>query len=109
MNKTNPDKKFIGYWRGPSVDDYDLPDPRNLVNNNQDPVIKEKIINYLESGTVKDYYMGFSLCRFCNCVNGCADMTDGIYVWPEGLLHYVKDHNVELPEEFVDYVLEANG
>lgn len=37
---------------------------------------------------------------------GRSDMTDGVYVWPEGLAHYVEHHNVRLPHQFVQHVLE---
>ena len=37
---------------------------------------------------------------------GRSDMTDGVYVWPEGLAHYVEHHNVRLPHQFVQYVLK---
>lgn len=36
---------------------------------------------------------------------GCAERTDGIFVWPEGLVHYVESHDVRLPEEFTQHVL----
>jgi len=36
---------------------------------------------------------------------GRSDMTDGVYVWPEGLAHYVEHHNVRLPHQFVQHVL----
>lgn len=36
---------------------------------------------------------------------GTAEQTDGVYVWPEGLAHYVAEHNVRLPKEFVNHVL----
>jgi hypothetical protein len=32
---------------------------------------------------------------------GCRCLTDGIWVWPEGLAHYVDFHDVYLPEEFI--------
>jgi hypothetical protein len=34
-------------------------------------------------------------------------MTDGVYCWPEGLAHYVKEHDVRLPDEFVTHVARA--
>lgn len=36
-------------------------------------------------------------------------MTDGIYCWPEGLAHYVRHHQVRLPEEFVRQVEASAG
>jgi hypothetical protein len=32
---------------------------------------------------------------------GCRDFTDGKWVWPEGLYHYVEMHDVRLPDVFV--------
>ncbi|WP_212823110.1 hypothetical protein [Catellatospora sp. TT07R-123] len=46
--------------------------------------------------------MGVSLCRLCGCGNGSAEQTDGEFIWPEGLAHYVEDHRVRLPDEFIE-------
>ena len=41
----------------------------------------------------------YDLCRFCGAANGSAELTDGEhFVWPEGLAHYVSDHDVCLPD-----------
>jgi hypothetical protein len=51
----------------------------------------------------------------CDKQNGSGEFTDGTYAWPEGLAHYVYDHKVRLPEEFVRHALrqqdelEAHG
>ena len=37
---------------------------------------------------------------------GRGELTDGVYMWPEGLAHYLEKHNVRLPQEFVDHVLK---
>jgi len=49
-------------------------------------------------------YFGGSTCRFL-CENksvGNKELTDGVWVWPEGLAHYVEVHDVLLPSEFVN-------
>lgn len=33
---------------------------------------------------------------------GSKCLTDGNWVWPEGLAHYIEAHEVRLPDEFVD-------
>jgi len=38
---------------------------------------------------------------------GSWDLTDGIWVWPEGLAHYVDAHNVGLPHEFTEHALSG--
>ncbi len=60
---------------------------------------------YLQGGTIVRSYMGFSLCRICGEQNGNNEMSDGTYVWPEGLGHYVRNHSVRLPQTFVAHVL----
>ncbi len=32
---------------------------------------------------------------------GCSDLSDGVWMWPRGLAHYVEKHNVKLPDAFV--------
>ncbi|MEV4556282.1 hypothetical protein AB0K51_04695 [Kitasatospora sp. NPDC049285] len=62
------------------------------------------IADYLDHGQVAASWMGASRCRLCSRSNGSRDLTDGYYLWPEGLAHYVLDHGVRLPAEFVDHV-----
>jgi hypothetical protein len=35
---------------------------------------------------------------------GNLELTDGVFIWPEGLDHYLLDHGVRLPQWFVDHV-----
>ena len=42
---------------------------------------------------------GVSLCRICGAPNGCANLTNGVYIWPEGLVHYIVDHGLVLEGE----------
>ena len=39
---------------------------------------------------------------------GSHCLTDGAWVWPEGLTHYVECHDVRLPGEFVEGMRERN-
>jgi len=58
--------------------------------------------------------MGHSHCRFDECSvpdqqMGSRDLTDGTWVWPEGLAHYVEAHEVSLPEAFVEHSVRQAG
>ena len=51
-------------------------------------------------------YVQYGGCSYCRvgCWRtflGSKDLTDGVWVWPEGLAHYVGTHGVRLPDEFV--------
>ena len=58
---------------------------------------------YLRHGMLESFEFGYSHCRFqCGAPEvqlGCCSLTDGTYVWPEGLAHYVEAHGVRLPGE----------
>ena len=100
----------VGYWR-PLPDakysdpgDELLPDPRTLVDASWDPCIKGQIVSYLRAGKVTCWCAGHSYCRFrCGTPDdmmGSYEYTDGVWVWPEGLAHYVEVHSVRLPADF---------
>jgi hypothetical protein len=95
---------LIGYWR--SDQDPSWPDPAELVDTNWDPNERALVASYLEAGTVVVTYMGYSPCRLCaKRDNGSVELTDGVYVWPNGLAHYVAEHSVRLPGQIVDHIL----
>lgn len=112
-------KKFIGYWHQPKHPDdppYDdpeiqafidnLPHPQEYVDPEWDPIEREMVVRYLKLGTKFVGWMGSSRCRFgCELRNGSRCLTfDGSWVYPEGLAHYVEEHGVRVPQEFVDYI-----
>jgi hypothetical protein len=64
-----------------------------------------RVLNYLEHGMRAEQYRGYSWCRICGFEdNGSAEFTDGTYIWPTGLAHYVDKHSVRLPAEFLAHV-----
>jgi hypothetical protein len=97
--------KGVGYWKNDECRRY--PQPQRLVQPGWHTQDLAKIITYLRSG--RDYisYLGYSHCRFSDCRdecrerNGVSDLSDGVWVWPEGLAHYIEKHSVILPEEFI--------
>lgn len=69
---------------------------------------REDVTDYLRHGQVTRASMGYSPCRMCDKRdNGCLELTDGTYVWPEGLAHCIAEHGVRLPQEFVQHVVRS--
>lgn len=96
----------IGYWSSPADDRW--PDPRTLVDPGWDEDDRLDVGLYLRQGLVARACMGLSPCRLCSHDrNGSLELSDGTYIWPEGLAHYVIDHRVRLPQQFVDHVERA--
>jgi hypothetical protein len=96
--------KLIGYWIRSLADDEFLP-PQELVTEYA-PATRDLIADYLDAGATFAVYRGFSWCRFfCDHQMGNCELTDGEWVWPQDLSHYVRDHDVRLPDEFVECAL----
>jgi len=94
---------LIGYWRNDAHPEW--PDPHDFVDETWDGEERELVARYLREGFVPWVALGYSPCRICGKPNGSAEYTDGVFIWPEGLSHYVKEHSVRLPRRVVDHVL----
>lgn len=101
--------KSIGYWPE-KYDEYAAPD--FLADNTMDERLRSQIVAYLDQGEELFAWLGFSHCRFrCGIGKnkmGCRDLTDGEWVWPEGFSHYIKNHSLGLPSEFIEYAKRKN-
>jgi hypothetical protein len=91
--------KIVGYWQPAG------PDPKVLVAKGFYGAELSLIIRYLQTAPCAMAYLGYSYCRF-NCgiedsKMGDSDLSDGEWVWPQGLAHYVEVHGVRLPVEFI--------
>ncbi|WP_232014264.1 hypothetical protein [Cellulomonas fimi] len=93
---------MIGYWDGPNTRP-GWPRPEQFVDTTWDADERELVADYLSRGHVARAYMGYSECRMRGRLNGSLEFTDGFFVWPEGLRHYVVDHAVRLPARFVEH------
>lgn len=116
LTKVN-DKEYIeGYWY--SSDKYGDKYPRPLIsNNNVDLTFIEKLKKLMTNIENKNIngehigYRGYSYCRLCpNEHNGTTEyifyVNDIKYRFPEGLLHYYVDHNVQPSAEFYKVIIE---
>jgi hypothetical protein len=92
---------LVGYWK--SNEQPEWPDAHAFVDQDWDEDERMDTLRYFSSGTRVRQYRGYSRCRFCGEMNGSAELTDGTYIWPEGLAHYLRDHDVRLPQVLVDH------
>ena len=94
----------VGYWK--CYYKPDLPDPHDFIDKSWDHKEKSLIIKFLKNGKVKDAWMGSSECRICGIRNGSECLINGNYVYPSGYVHYIEEHNVKPPQQFIDSVLK---
>ena len=57
-------------------------------------------------------YMGYAHCRSCSLKNnGSSDIVVSYkntkWIFPEGYLHYIKDHNVKPSKGFQDFIMNV--
>ena len=113
--------RFVGYWTdmndpkrtGDFEDGFVMPHPRDAVDTSWDVTERLKVVDYLDAGHSHWEFFGFSFCRFgCKYPDdfenlgemGGKDLTDGVWVYPEGYSHYLKVHNVKPPEDFIRHI-----
>jgi len=95
----NPTLKRICFWNN-GIEYQEYIWPQELVSKTTIPD-REKLASYLSNGHVAIAWKGYSSCRICGKTLGSVCKTDGIWIWPDMLEHYILEHNVKLPEEFV--------
>lgn len=100
--------RLVGYWDGPMAGG-GWPDVRGFVDGEWDREERRDVVDYLGQGFVFRGFGGISRCRFCGVENGALELTDGVWYWPDGLAHYLVEHEVRLPRVFVEHVLAAMG
>ena len=117
---------LIGYWRSAAQPQW--PDPHDFVDESWDPNERLVLAGYLDSGcrppfatdgifVVPDLRVRSSGTQGAEAptrsgvlaparpgeCNGSNELSDGVYIWPEGLSHYVREHSVRLPTVFVEH------
>jgi hypothetical protein len=97
----------IGYWNdgGEVV----WPDPEAFIDLSWDAGERARVVSYLQAGTVLRRFFGYSTCRVCGIANGDAELSDGTYMWPDGLAHYLSEHGVRLPTAFVEHAMTSGS
>ena len=98
-----PELRMIGYWWD-GDHERRWPDVRDFVDPERHEDERELTARWVRHGLVSRSRMGTARCRFCEAPNGYRELTDGVYLWPEGLAHDVVDPDVRLPETFVRHV-----
>ena len=110
--------KHVGFWKKVSVESSEscgqfnvlfsknafdkYPVENSNTHNNTSSIEKLKKIEQASSAV---YYYGCSTCRICGEDNGCGEYTYNDFVWPEGYMHYLEEHNVKMDEEFEEFLL----
>jgi hypothetical protein len=96
----------IGYW--PTSIDADRPHPEAFRDPDWSDQERQLVLQHLSAGAPLPWEGGpVEWCFFCGGVLVVDELTDGTYVWPTHLIHYVSEHDVRVPGLFVLHVQRA--
>jgi len=98
---------MLGFWFHADAPDH-WPLPQHLVGRWR-AADRAVVSGHLRAGRRIERYERASHCRFgCGArAMGRDDVSDGVFVWPAGLAHYVERHAVRLPPRFVAHALRG--
>ncbi len=81
---------------------------------------QQQVLDYLRSGHILAFPMGADLPDWFDRTKranptiatgiegGVTPLTDGVWFWPAGLIYFVEQYNVRLPQEFIDHAVRNN-
>ena len=96
-------KTTIGYWYSKYEPQYPKPVEGKPFTGQKEFLER---LEKIEKRTQKIHYKGWSRCRICNCMNGTTEHVSKSFRWPEGYIHYIRDHNVKPDEDFYNAVMK---
>lgn len=73
----------------------------------EEPPFKEVVLNYLKNGKTCAVAPG----KLRDVIDGTTDInslacyTDGTYLWRSDVIYYFEKYNIDLPDDFISYVL----
>ena len=105
MFLTDNTTKKVGFWKEthnmgwfPGQHRFSsIPIPNSA---SSDQIVFLKKLAIVEKKAQSTYYLGASECRICKKPNCSREFTYKGFVWPEGYVHYLRDHAVAVDPDF---------
>lgn len=110
MNKLYFRKGFWenGIWNNEDQEEerYSIPVPQKLPWIGKKEFLKKLKFVTNHEETEIERYKGRSTCRICGQNNGSIEYSLDNWSWPDGIFHYIKDHNVKPLKKFIKFINE---
>ena len=92
-----------GFWKEDKESQLPIPRAAEKPWNGKKEFLKAlKKVEAVSKGNV---YKGYSTCRCCGERNGNGEYRKDTWLWPEGFLHYIQQHNVRPSLAFQEFIL----
>ena len=101
--------RWYGFWRS-NESETNLPDIEEVAGANWSVDDKKRVLSYLDGApTVVAMSGPNTKCLLCEeLIGGSVYRSDGVWLWPVDLSHYLNMHDVALPESFLQHIRDAN-
>ncbi len=94
----------IGFYREMSQGKETYPSIYDVVNKGNAALV-ENICSYLSNGTAVIVSPGVTMDAIdetAGVAGTGSSYTDGIWLWPDDLIYYVRKYNIALPDDFIN-------
>jgi hypothetical protein len=101
--------KWYGIWEGTVHTVEVLPSVLSAIDPSWEPDDKGGLMSYVAQAPVVLTASPSSRCLLCPSeVPTSCWQSDGVWLWPKSLTHYLYWHSVVLPEQFVEHIRNQN-
>jgi hypothetical protein len=122
LKKKNKIYKYEGLWRKKFIinkKDYDyqkrvIPYPKSSKQKWQKKIFMEKLVKIEKILILNKKFIKLPIKQVKNCIFNDEYEVDSIHfyisnhLWSNGLMHYIKNHNIKPSDEFIDFIMSIN-
>lgn len=98
---------WFGVWKSAESDMFEVPIFSDVVDTTWHPYDLDRLVEYLRTCPISITSSIRPLpCPHCDYLlpEPSAQRSDGVWVWPSSLSHYVAKHHVRLPDRLMERI-----
>lgn len=99
-------ERWFGFWRVDAGNDSHLPLLSTWTAPEWQPEDRDALLSYVENAPLVVASSDLkSPCLVCGAFQSSSDFrSDGDWLWPADLVHYISQHRVRLPESMILHI-----
>lgn len=98
--------KWFGFWQVDAGNDAHLPPLEAWIAPAWQPEDREGLLSYIENASLVVASSDLkSPCLICGAPQNSSDFrSDGDWLWPTDLAHYVSQHQIRIPDSMIQHI-----
>lgn len=99
-------EKWFGFWQVDAENDAHLPLLETWIAPAWQPEDREELLSYIENAPLVVASSNLkSPCLICGALQNSSDFrSDGDWLWPADLAHYISQHRVRIPDSMIQHI-----